>query len=56
MMRAGRARPVIVMPAKAGIQYASAYPRHCERSEAIHISTRGWMDCFAALAMTADCL
>jgi hypothetical protein len=26
--------------------------RHCERSEAIHISTSGAMDCFAALAMT----
>ena len=26
--------------------------RHCERSEAIHVSTRGKMDCFAALAMT----
>src|ERR1700754_1734909 len=26
--------------------------RHCERSEAIHVSARGWMDCFAPLAMT----
>src|SRR5437870_4288189 len=26
--------------------------RHCERSEAIHIPTRGAMDCFASLAMT----
>ena len=26
--------------------------RHCERSEAIHGSARGEMDCFAALAMT----
>jgi hypothetical protein len=26
--------------------------RHCERSEAIHISTCCTMDCFAALAMT----
>jgi hypothetical protein len=26
--------------------------RHCERSEAIHASTQGKMDCFAALAMT----
>ncbi len=26
--------------------------RHCEHSEAIHLSTRGGMDCFAALAMT----
>jgi len=42
---------------------AKLYPRHCERSEAIHASTRGKMDCFrlrspsyggqvAALAMT----
>ena len=30
------------------------YPRHCERSEAIHVSTCGAMDCFASLAMTAD--
>ena len=29
-------------------------PRHCERSEAIQIAARGEMDCFAALAMTAD--
>ena len=28
------------------------YQRHCERSEAIHLSTCGAMDCFAALAMT----
>ena len=28
MMRAGCARPVIVMPAKAGIQYAAAYRFH----------------------------
>ena len=27
--------------------------RHCERSEAIQLSFRGSMDCFAALAMTA---
>jgi len=27
--------------------------RHCERSEAIHLSLLGDMDCFAALAMTA---
>jgi hypothetical protein len=26
--------------------------RHCERSEAIHISSGHSMDCFAALAMT----
>ena len=25
---------------------AKLYPRHCERSEAIHASTRGKMDCF----------
>src|SRR5437879_3439101 len=27
-------------------------PRHCERSEAIHMATSGEMDCFAPLAMT----
>jgi hypothetical protein len=26
--------------------------RHCERSEAIHVSASRAMDCFAALAMT----
>jgi len=29
------------------------YFRHCERSEAIHLSTCGIMDCVAPLAMTA---
>ena len=33
-------------------EIAKLYPRHCERSEAIHASTCGTMDCFAALAMT----
>jgi hypothetical protein len=36
-----------------------AFRRHCEWSEAIHLSLRGLMDCFAPLAMTAqhlDCL
>ena len=28
--------------------------RHCERSEAIHLSPRRGVDCFAALAMTVD--
>src|SRR5947207_1259202 len=28
------------------------HPRHCERSEAIHASASGSMDCFTALAMT----
>src|SRR5262245_41032455 len=28
--------------------------RHCERSEAIHLSSCRAMDCFAALAMTVD--
>ena len=28
------------------------YQRHCERSEAIHVSACRAMDCFAALAMT----
>ena len=31
---------------------AKLYPRHCERSEAIHRSDCRAMDCFAALAMT----
>ena len=31
---------------------ASSFSCHCERSEAIHLSTCGAMDCFAALAMT----
>jgi len=33
---------------------ATLYPRHCERSEAIHLSACGEMDCFVAslLAMT----
>jgi hypothetical protein len=31
---------------------AKAYPRHCERSEAIHLFACRAMDCFAALAMT----
>src|SRR5438128_2279237 len=30
----------------------TVHPRHCERSEAIHLSARGPMDCFASLAMT----
>ena len=35
---------------------AHVYPRHCERSEAIHLSTRRTMDCFVAslLAMTVE--
>src|SRR6187399_2775357 len=33
-------------------EMAKLYPRHCERSEAIHLSTCRAMDCFAALAMT----
>src|SRR6185312_535170 len=36
-----------------GVQYVAAYPRHCERSEAIHSAASGEVDCFAALAMTA---
>jgi len=31
---------------------AKLYPRHCERSEAIHLSPCRGMDCFASLAMT----
>ena len=34
-------------------EIAKLYPRHCERSEAIHVYTCGAMDCFAVLAMTA---
>ena len=37
-----------------GVRYAAAHLRHCERSEAIHVSIRSAMDCFAALAMTVD--
>ena len=33
---------------------AKLYPRHCERSEAIHLSTGRAMDCVAALAMTGE--
>ena len=33
-------------------EIAKLYQRHCERSEAIQLSTCGAMDCFAALAMT----
>jgi hypothetical protein len=33
-------------------EIAKMYPRHCERSEAIHLSACGHMDCFASLAMT----
>jgi len=31
---------------------AKLYPRHCERSDAIHLSACRAMDCVAALAMT----
>src|SRR6266542_3442728 len=31
---------------------ANLYPRHCERSEAIHLSPIRDVDCFASLAMT----
>ena len=40
-------------PAKRSTQYAAAYPRHCEQSEAIHSAANGEVDRFAALAMTA---
>src|SRR3954470_7928604 len=33
-------------------EIAKLYQRHCERSEAIHVSICGAIDCFAALAMT----
>ena len=35
-----------------GRENADLYQRHCERSEAIHVSTCGTMDCFAPPAMT----
>jgi len=36
-------------------EIARLYPRHCERSEAIHCHlVYGKMDCFASLAMTAE--
>lgn len=40
----------------AGEWLGTLYPRHCERSKAIHRGTRGGMDCFVALllAMTAE--
>ena len=38
------------------VMMAAMLPRHCERSEAIHRTAWGSMDCFVAslLAMTAD--
>jgi hypothetical protein len=37
-------------------EIAKLCQRHCERSEAIHLSASRAMDCFAALAMTwRDC-
>ncbi|WP_211997386.1 hypothetical protein, partial [Bradyrhizobium sp. JYMT SZCCT0180] len=36
--------------------WMSSSPRHCERSEAIHIAPSRAMDCFAALAMTVKCV
>ncbi|WOH64679.1 hypothetical protein [Bradyrhizobium sp. BWA-3-5] len=45
--------------AKAGGNYEFGpvpLPRHCEErsDEAIHVTARGEMDCFASLAMTAE--
>jgi hypothetical protein len=39
------------------VTIATLYPRHCEEhsDEAIHLTASGQMDCFAALAMTAEC-
>jgi hypothetical protein len=50
--KAGKVRQ---QPEIAGEGLAPSSPRHCERSEAIHISTKE-MDCFVAmlLAMTAS--
>src|SRR6185312_12318776 len=37
------------------IPHRTVSPRHCERSEAIHLSVREVaMDCFASLAMTVE--
>jgi hypothetical protein len=35
-------------------EIAKLYPRHCERSEAIHGAAGGEMDCFATLTMTGE--
>src|SRR5262245_49547516 len=35
-------------------EIAKLYPRHCERSEAIHGAAGGEMDCFATLATTGE--
>jgi len=35
------------------VEATTLFPRHCERSEAIHSAASGKLDCFAALAMTA---
>ena len=44
----------LVVPAHAGTQHATAYPCHCERSEAIHLSACRGMDCFVARAPRND--
>src|SRR5438445_9278468 len=51
----GRSVPDTRMRGYDGCCVASAFHRHCERSEAIHgHPAYGRMDCFASLAMTAE--
>src|SRR5207247_10022960 len=51
----GRSVPDTRMRGYDGCCVASAFHRHCERSEAIHCHPAyGRMDCFASLAMTAE--
>src|SRR5882672_10802249 len=50
-------RPELIEPARKGsMPVARGLARHCARSEAIHLSAHGAMDCFVAalLAMTAS--
>ena len=46
--------PDVAALIRATQSWAPSSPRHCERSEAIHSAACGEVDCFAALAMTAD--
>src|SRR5258708_12992587 len=52
-----RRRVSLVVPRERGdfaLDFQTAKHRHCERSEAIHLSTRGAMDCFVAFAPRND--
>src|SRR4051812_11938048 len=57
-----RRRPLAVVPGlssdaqlRIGDPYSAAYPRHCERSEAIHrAAKKARMDCFVASAPRND--